>query len=205
MKRSLILLWLAAICCALAASCGGAKNQNGKETGASGAGNNATSSAPAETDVVFAREVVEDLLGGDQSVAEALDWENLKVLGADAGRAYRELPNDENREDVREGFIEEFSESFKASGASVGDLKNWREQEKQGERLHSGGWYREGTVRSNQPHLAAHDGLGFPICFGKNLLQPDKILWRDFRGKLLHLPLPSVPILWLSRLTFLNQ
>lgn len=134
MKRSLILLWLAAICCTLAAACGGAKNQNGKTTGASGAGSNdAASSAPAETDVVFAREVVEDLLGGDQSVAEALDWENLKVLGADAGRAYRELPNDENREDVREGFIEEFSESFKASGASVGELKNWREQGKEGD------------------------------------------------------------------------
>ena len=135
MKRSLILLWLAAICCTLTAACGGAKNQNDKTaaTNSSGAANNATSSAPAETDVVFAREVVEDLLGGDQSVAEALDWENLKVLGADAGRAYRELPNEEDREDVRRGFIEEFSESFKASGASVGALKNWREEGKEGD------------------------------------------------------------------------
>lgn len=132
MKRSLILLWLAAICCMVAASCRGAKNQNGNPTGASN-NNAAASSAPAKTDVVFAREVVEDLLGGDQSVAEALDWENLKVLGADAGRAYQELPNEESREEVREGFIEEFSESFKASGANVGELKNWREQGKEGD------------------------------------------------------------------------
>ena len=133
MKRSLILLWLAAICCTVAASCGGAKTQNGNAA-ATGAGNTAASaSVPAKADAVFAREVAEGLLNGDQSVAESLDWENLKVLGADAGRAYRELPNDESREDVREGFIEEFSESFKASGASVGELKNWREQGREGD------------------------------------------------------------------------
>jgi hypothetical protein len=82
---------------------------------------------------VFARESVEGLLNGDLAVASAFDWENLKVPGADAGSAYSELPDEENRKGFREGFIEKFSESFKASGASVGDLKNWREQGKEGE------------------------------------------------------------------------
>lgn len=82
---------------------------------------------------MFAREAVEGLLNGDTAAADAFDWENLKVPGADAGSAYRELPDDENREAFRRGFIKKFSESFKASGASVGDLKNWREQGKEGE------------------------------------------------------------------------
>lgn len=132
MKRSLLLLWLAFICSTVAGCAAGNRNGGSGTTNASGAGNNATAPAPAKSDVVFAREVLEGLLDGDQAVAEALDWENLKVLGADAGSAYRELPDDEKREDVREGFIEEFSESFKASGANVGDLKNWREQGKDG-------------------------------------------------------------------------
>jgi hypothetical protein len=133
MKRSLLLLWLAFVCGTVAGCKSGNRSDGGAATNAGGAANSATSSAPAKTDVVFAREVLERLLGGDQSVADALDWENLKVLGADAGSAYRELPNDENREDVREGFIEDFSQSFKASGASVGELKNWREQGREGD------------------------------------------------------------------------
>lgn len=136
MKRLLLLLWLAAICGAVAGCA--ARNENGNNKaamGASGASGNAPAAAvaPAKTDVVFAREAVEGLLNGDQSVADHFDWENLKVPGADAGSAYRELPDDENREGFRQGFIEKFSESFKASGASVGDLKNWREHSKHGE------------------------------------------------------------------------
>ena len=136
MKRSLLLLWLAVICCALAGCA--AKDQNGNQkASATTSGSGTTSTAPAavaaKTDAVFAKEAVEGLLNGDTSVASAFDWENLIVPGADAGSAYRELPDDENREGFREGFIKKFSESFKASGASVGDLKNWREQGKDGE------------------------------------------------------------------------
>jgi hypothetical protein len=132
MKRSVLLLWLAVFCCAIAGCAARDQDGNRKASATTNAGG-AADNAPAKADAVFAREAVEGLLDGDQSVASALDWENLKVLGADAGRAYRELPNDENRADVREGFIEEFSESFKASGANVGALKNWREQGKEGE------------------------------------------------------------------------
>ena len=117
--------------------CGGTKRGGGDNAGASrggSAGGNSTAARPAKADVVFAREAVEGLLGGDASVAEAFDWENLKVPGAEAGAAYREMPDDENREEFRQGFIEKFSESFKQSGASVDDLKNWREQSKEGER-----------------------------------------------------------------------
>ena len=135
MKRSLLLLWLAVLCCAFAGCA--AKNQNGNNAakGATGAGNNAgtASPAPAKSDVEFARQAVEGLLNGDAAAADAFDWETLIVPGADVGSEYQELPDDENREGFQQGFIEKFSESFKASGASIGDLKNWREQEKQGE------------------------------------------------------------------------
>lgn len=136
MKRSLLLLWLAAVCCTMAGCA--ARNQNGNQkattaTGANNAANNTADNAPAKTDAVFAREAVEGLLNGDTSVAAAFDWENLIVPGADAGSAYSELPDEENREGFRQGFIKKFSESFKASGASVGDLKNWREEGKEGE------------------------------------------------------------------------
>ncbi|MCA1566313.1 MAG: hypothetical protein LC803_11875 [Acidobacteria bacterium] len=115
---------------------GGAKNQGGDKasnTANANGGNAAT--RPAKADVDFAREAVEGLFGGDVAVAYAFDWENLKVPGvADAGEAYQEMPDDENREGFRKEFIEEFSGSFKQSGASVGDLKNWREESREGER-----------------------------------------------------------------------
>jgi hypothetical protein len=135
MKRSLLICLLAAGCC-LSSGCGGAKNGGGDRgaTNAANGGNAAT--RPAKADVDFAKEAVEGLLGGDVAAAtDAFDWENLKVPGAaDAGEAYREMPDDENREEFRKGFIEKFSESFQQSGASVGDLKNWREESRAGER-----------------------------------------------------------------------
>ncbi|HEV2882022.1 MAG TPA: hypothetical protein VGX24_12150 [Pyrinomonadaceae bacterium] len=136
MKRSLLICLLAAGCC-LSSGCGGAKNQGGDSSraGASGGQNNNAATKPAKTDVIFAREAVEGLLGGDVAAADAFDWENLKVPGApDAGEAYKEMPDDENREEFRKGFIEKFSESFKESGASASDLKNWREESREGER-----------------------------------------------------------------------
>ena len=139
MKRSLLFV-LAAGCCLLGVGCG-AKTRGGNDAAASnagraGAGNNAaTASRPAKADVDFAREAVEALLGGDAAAADdAFDWENLKVPGADAGEAYLEMPDDENRAEFRKGFVEKFSESFKRSGASVSDLKNWREESREGER-----------------------------------------------------------------------
>ena len=133
MKRSLLICLLAAVCC-LSAACGGKKSGGG--VGANGGDNNSDAAAmkPAKPDAVFAREAVEGLLAGDAAVVEAFDWENLKVPGADAGAAYQEMPDDENREEFQKGFVEKFSESFKQSGASVNDLKNWREQSKEGER-----------------------------------------------------------------------
>ena len=132
MKRWLLLFLLAALCC-LSAGCG-ARNRGGNANTTAGAnGNNAAATKPAKDDVAFAKDAVEGLLNGDASVAGAFDWENLKVPGADTGAAYQDLPDDENRVEFQKGFIEKFSESFKASGASVDDLTNWREQSKEGE------------------------------------------------------------------------
>lgn len=134
MRRSLLLFLLAALCC-LSAGCG-ARNRGGNSNttaGANGNSNAAAATKPAKDDVAFAKDAVEGLLEGDASVADAFDWENLKVPGADAGEAYKDLPDEENRVEFQRGFIEKFSESFKASGASVNDLTNWREQSKEGE------------------------------------------------------------------------
>jgi hypothetical protein len=136
MRRSLLIFLLAAVC-GVGAGCGGAKNQGGGVAGDKGSvnsGGNVAGNAPAKADVVFARETVEGLLGGDAAVADALDWENLKVPSMDVGESYREMPDDENPDEVRQEFIENFSASFKQSGASVGDLKNWREEAREGER-----------------------------------------------------------------------
>ncbi|HEX8456651.1 MAG TPA: hypothetical protein VF656_04950 [Pyrinomonadaceae bacterium] len=140
MKHWLLLFLLAAVCC-VSAACGGAKTGNtgdakgGAAKGGSGAGgNNAAAAKPLKDDVVFAREAVEGLLGGDVGAAESFDWENLKVPGADAGAAYRQMPDEENRSEFQKGFIEKFSESFKRSGARADDLKNWREQSRASDR-----------------------------------------------------------------------
>lgn len=132
MKRSLLLFLLAAGCC-LSSACG-EKNRGGEAANSNANANAAATTKPAKTDVVFAREAVEGLLNGDTGVADAFDWENLKVPGADAGEAYSEMPDDEEREAFQKGFIEKFSGSFKESGASVNDLKNWREEAREGER-----------------------------------------------------------------------
>ncbi len=136
MRRSLLLFLLAAVCC-LSAGCA-KKTERGEGATAKGGGTNANASAgvtkPLKADVVFARESVEALLDGDTNAADAFDWENLKVPGADAGAAYSEMPDDENRTEFQKGFIEKFSESFKQSGATTSDLKNWREAAREGER-----------------------------------------------------------------------
>ncbi|HEY9401642.1 MAG TPA: hypothetical protein VIQ24_03030 [Pyrinomonadaceae bacterium] len=134
MKRSLLLFLLAAGCC-LSSGCR-AKDQGGgaSNTGSATGGGNNAATKQAKTDLVFAREAVEGLLAGDVAVADAFDWENLKVPGMDVGESYREMPDDENPDEVRQEFIENFSESFKQSGASASDLKNWREEGRAGER-----------------------------------------------------------------------
>ncbi|HJR06746.1 MAG TPA: hypothetical protein VJ842_05780 [Pyrinomonadaceae bacterium] len=138
MKSWPLLFLLVAVCC-LSAGCAarnrgdGSSNTSGANAGANGNNAAATATKPSKDDVAFAKDAVEGLLDGDTSVADAFDWENLKVPGADAGDAYKDLPDDENRVEFQKGFIEKFSQSFKASGASVNDLTNWREQSKDGE------------------------------------------------------------------------
>ena len=124
--------------CLVIVGCGARPSDN---TGTTAAGGNdgrgsvgGSSTQPVRGDDAFAREAVERLLDGDVSAEGAFDWENLKVPGADVGASYREMPDDENRRDFRKEFIEKFSESFKKSGASASDLKNWREQSKNADR-----------------------------------------------------------------------
>ena len=136
MRRSLLLFSLA-VGCSLTLACG-AEERGGKATGGAAIGENSAAPAtgPVKSDVDFARDAVERLLNGDTTVEEAFAWETLKVPGAeDAGEAYSELPDEENRKEFRKGFIEKFSESFKGAGATVSDLKNWREHARDGETI----------------------------------------------------------------------
>lgn len=142
MRRWLLPCVLAAGCC-LSPGCeskprgGGGGGDAARNAGSANGGgsNKVAATRPAKADVDFAREAVEGLLAGDAAaVAGAFDWENLKVPGAEAGEAYKEMPDDENREEFRQVFIENFAESFEQSGARASDLKNWREEAREGER-----------------------------------------------------------------------
>lgn len=137
MKRMLSLFLLAIGCCSSWAC--GAGNQSGNATSKANANGNAAPPAtapatkPAKTDAMFAKDAVEGLLNGDAAAADAFDWENLKIPGANAGEAYRTMPDEENKQAFRKDLIERYSKSFKASGSSVNSLTNWREQSKNGE------------------------------------------------------------------------
>lgn len=131
MKRVSTLFLLLALCALLLPACKRGNGNANSANGASSSGNNAARAArPSKPDAEFAQETVNGLLNGDGSYADAFDWENLRVPGADAGAAYRSMPDETNRESFRQAFIEKFSESFKRTGATTSSLKNWREQGK---------------------------------------------------------------------------
>ena len=127
MKR-VSTLCLLAICCALLPACKTGNGNANRMSSANSANTPARAPRPLKPDAEFAQEAINGLLNGDVSYADAFDWENLRVPGADAGAAYRSMPDEANRDSFRQSFIRKFSESFKRTGATTSSLKKWREQ-----------------------------------------------------------------------------
>jgi hypothetical protein len=77
-------------------------------------------------DVTFARTTFESLARGDSSVADNIDWPVLTSLGQNLGAAYSALPTAVEKEKFINGFITQFSTSFRESGGSIENFSNWR-------------------------------------------------------------------------------
>ena len=113
--------WLAV--CALAlfgfAGCAGNKAPAGAGT---------ASVAPAATvsDTEFAKAQFASLTEGEATAENALDWENFKSSGVDVGKIYAGMKSEPEKAAFRKSFVEGFSKSFKSSGATAGDVSNWR-------------------------------------------------------------------------------
>lgn len=121
------------VCCFVLAACAG-RESNEAPAGATAPGASpATRGGVGGGEVEFAREAFRRLANGDASAEEMFDWENLKWLGDDLGAEYKSTPGDAERAELRRGLIEDFSSDFKASGASVDNLTNWREESSGGD------------------------------------------------------------------------
>lgn len=86
-------------------------------------------------DVSFAKNAFESLARGDSAAATKVDWETLVVevpavgsapIRANVGQEYVALQTDADRQTFINGFITQFSSSFRQSGASPEGLSNWR-------------------------------------------------------------------------------
>lgn len=85
------------------------------------------------SDTDFAREALTLLTNGDESVEGMLDWENFRVADEQVGAQYKSIPTDEGKAGFRKAFITSFSESFKATGASLDRVEKWQEAGKEGD------------------------------------------------------------------------
>ena len=61
--------------------------------------------AKMETDLQFSKRVFEGLCNGNQWVQKSIDWEHLKAMGVDVGRAYSGIIAEGDRRDYRKMFF----------------------------------------------------------------------------------------------------
>jgi len=77
-------------------------------------------------DVSLARETFGGLVRGDSAVKDKIDWPVFTSLGTNTGAAYTLLNSAVEKEKFVEGFVTQFSSSFRESGGIVEDFTNWR-------------------------------------------------------------------------------
>ncbi|MBC7979531.1 MAG: hypothetical protein H7Y36_03100 [Armatimonadetes bacterium] len=82
--------------------------------------------ADAKGDVSFAKSTFESLARGDASTEKNIDWQTFNSLGINVGAQYITLKTEEDKLQFRNGFITQFSSSFRESGGSVESFSNWR-------------------------------------------------------------------------------
>ena len=88
-----------------------------------------TVGAPGNTgtaDVPFAKEAFESLIRGDSSVENKIDWKTLQSLGMNIGGDYVIIKSEADQKGFRDGFITQFSSSFREGGGKVENFSNWR-------------------------------------------------------------------------------
>ena len=78
------------------------------------------------SDVTFSRRVFTGLANGSRLAQPHIAWEDLRAMGVDAGGTYRALPNDWERSQYRQAFIQYFSSAFKQQGATPRSFTRWR-------------------------------------------------------------------------------
>lgn len=82
--------------------------------------------ASEQADVSFAKSTFTSLVRGDSAVATDIDWETLTSLGVPVGVQYLAIKTEPERESFKNGFITQFSSSFRDSGGSIDSFSNWR-------------------------------------------------------------------------------
>ena len=118
---------LALVAACLSASCRGGGTANTQPAPAASGAATPAATAAAVTDVEFVKDAFRRMAEGDPAAEAMLDWETLNMPGGDVAAEYNETPEGE-RAEFRTRFLKGFSESFKASGASVENAANWREE-----------------------------------------------------------------------------
>lgn len=79
-----------------------------------------------KSDVDFCRDVFARLMQGKPAVASKIDWEHLKALGVDVGRAYTRLPDTTQKANYRKAFIAGAALGFRQAKAMPAAFTNWR-------------------------------------------------------------------------------
>jgi hypothetical protein len=79
-------------------------------------------------DVELCRRTFQGLAEGRPGVQRSIGWERLKALDVDVGAAYAKLPNDGERRQYRQAFIQQFSEGFRRTGGNPEAFVGWRAQ-----------------------------------------------------------------------------
>ncbi len=80
-------------------------------------------------DVSFARATFESLARGDSSVETKIDWKTFKSLGIDIAGQYVIIKTEADQKGFRDGFITQFSASFRENGGKIERFTSWRPTE----------------------------------------------------------------------------
>ncbi len=83
-------------------------------------------------DIIFSRRVFAGLVKGRTSVQKMIDWEDFQAVGLDVGEVYSGLPDEKEKADYKNSFIDKFSLGFRQVGGNFKAFVNWRVYDRQG-------------------------------------------------------------------------
>ena len=92
-------------------------------------------------DVRFCRSALAALVKGSITASKFIDWEQLDATGFDVGSIYRRLANDQEKENYRNTFIQNFALGFNYAKGDFGKFSNWRVLERKGTKVVVGATY----------------------------------------------------------------